>query len=280
MPFDLKPQRKPDLVQPRLGARAHDSCQYHFFCGNLFVAVRVFKTPTLEHHSAWVFDGQAREVMSSTTPLKLGKENHLHLTGPHMEMVVENKGRFEIEGQNGATGFSVEFSPKTSLVWDHPSWSADEQAIHQPDLIGRVRYKGAVHDGIGYCKRYFWANFPRYWGYRFLHGAAADGSLTLWTADAVFGLGKYDYFHIVRKDGSMTSADPDRSSHKLTTMYGQAGSVNLRVDFEPLGEWDTVLKSPRMESHMLQRYGRMVLHQNDRTLPGFAMTEQCFGTLG
>ena len=67
----------------------HDSLQYHFFFRSFFVAVRVFHTPSLLHHSAWLYDlasGETVELLNSYEPLsRVGDAGDLRLRGEALD---------------------------------------------------------------------------------------------------------------------------------------------------------------------------------------------------
>jgi SAM-dependent methyltransferase len=229
--------------QPRLPWRAdsvpglHDSLQYHFFLPGLFVAVRVFHTHSLQHHSAWAyaFDAPhlgAIELHNSEIPLST-------LEGPPGLVLDGEEMRVE---DGGASGVVLRLKPKADKAvslfretgglageltiraaqghaygWMPAGFEseADRPVIHRPDLQATAQWKGKELSGYGYCKRYH-GIYPRHNGWRFIHGvagastdavAAANGIApdptsaepvsVIWTADATFGDDKYNYYKLM-----------------------------------------------------------------------------------
>ena len=191
-------------AQPRLPWRPtsvpglHDSLQYHFFLPGLFVAVRVFHTHTLQHHSAWAYSFDAPhlgpiELHNSATPLS-------PLDGPPGLVLDGEEMRVE---DGGASGVVLHLRPKAdhagaSLLRDVGGLSSgeltiraaqghaygwmpagfeteqDRPVIHRPDLTATTRWGGQELSGYGYCKRYH-GIYPRHNGWRFIHGVASAG---------------------------------------------------------------------------------------------------------
>ena len=265
------------MKQPPYPAGSHDSIQYHFFCDDKLFAVRIFRTDSLEHHSAWVFDDGARTVLSSDAPIRQADREYLDVAAETMRIEADDtSGRITVHGAVADDAFAVEFKPGRTLRWSDTL----EHVMHQPDIACVVSYRGRRLAGVGYSKRYAWAEPPRYWGYRFLQGFLGDRTTSIWTADAVFGLNKYDYFKVLSADGSLFEAPNDRTAHKQNTMFAYANGVRHEARFEELASWDQILKSERMDSHLRQRYGRVRYFDGKAEREGVAITEYCFGTLG
>ena len=59
------------MAGPAFGFYEHDSLQYHFFSDNIVFSLRLFHTKTLDHASAWLYDGKKlTEVYRSNSQLK------------------------------------------------------------------------------------------------------------------------------------------------------------------------------------------------------------------
>ena len=119
---------------------------------------------------------------------------------------------------------------------------------------------------------------PTYWGYRFIQGYLVDKTC-LWSADAVFGFSKYDYFKVVSPDGTLFEAPTDAVAHKQDVMFCYVDGMRRQAEFEELGVWDLSLKSSATDSCMRQRYGRVRYNDGKTTRTGVALTEYCFGRL-
>ncbi len=265
------------MKQPVYPAGSHDSIQYHFFCEDKLFAMRIFRTDSLEHHSAWIFDGTARTVLASVAPIRQAPGDHLDVAADTMRLEAGDAGgRIGVRGPVAEDAFEVEFAVGRTLRWSDTL----EEVIHQPNLDCVVTYRGRRLQGTGYSKRYAWGQPPRYWGYRFLQGFLGDRKTSIWTADALFGTNKYDYFKVLAADGSLFEVPNDSTAHKQNTMFGYTGGIRHEARFEELGAWNQILKSDRMDSHLQQRYGIVRYFDGTTTREGVAITEYCFGTLG
>jgi hypothetical protein len=251
--------------------------QYHFFCEDKLFAIRVFRTETLEHHSAWIFDGGVRTILTTAAPVRQAACEHLDVSSDALRMEAQDVGgRISLRGSSSVDVLQLEFTVGRTLRWSDTL----EEVIHQPDLRCEVHYHGRRYAGVGYCKRYAWAEPPHYWGYRFLQGFLDDRRTSIWTADAVFGTNKYDYFKVLAPDGSLVELAGDSTAHKQNIMFGYASGIRHEARFEELGEWNQVLKSGGMDSHLRQRYGVVTYFDGHSTRKGVAISEYCFGTLG
>ena len=264
------------MKQPIYPTGSHDSIQYHVFCDEKLFAMRIFRTDTLEHHSAWIFDGTARTVLSSEAVITQAGSGHLDVTADMMRLVAGEAAGQIVVRSPAEDGFEIDFKVGRTFRWSDTL----EEVMHQPDLDCIVKYRGETFRGPGYCKRYSWAQPPQYWGYRFLQGFVDDRETSIWTADAVFGLNKYDYFKVLSAGGGLVEASKDGSAHKQDSMFGYVDGVRHQADFEELGAWDQILRSPKMDSHLRQRYGRVRYFDGAVERTGVALTEYCFGTLG
>src|SRR5690625_5607351 len=80
------------MKQPVYPAGSHDSLQYHFFCGSKLFAMRVFRADSIEHCSAWVFDGTVINVLSSESAITQSKSDHLDLSSENMRVEANSSG--------------------------------------------------------------------------------------------------------------------------------------------------------------------------------------------
>jgi hypothetical protein len=265
------------LKQQTYPAGSHDSIQYHFFCDDKLFAVRIFKTDSLEHHSAWLYDGSARTVLTSKAPIRQADREYLDVSADMLRIEAgDTAGRIAVHGAASDDAFAVEFKPGRTLRWSDTL----EQVVHQPNIDCVVSYRGQRLPGVGYSKRYAWAAPPRYWGYRFLQGFLDDRRTSIWTADAIFGLNKYDYFKVLAADGSLFEAPKHSTAHKQNLMFAYVEGTRHEARFEEIAVWDQILDSAQMDSHLRQRYGRVRYFDGKREREGVAITEYCFGTLG
>jgi hypothetical protein len=266
-----------DVAQPQYGKGYHDSVQYHFFCDDKFFSMRVFNTKNFTHHSAWVFDGQVREIINSSEPLMRIGQDRLNLQGSKFLMESgDHDGKITVlpSGSGNAPIMEAKFSNPNTFVWS----CFGTPAIHQTHLQAEVTYEGKTYRGIGYCKRYWWDENIEFWGYRFVQGIAQPGYM-IWTADATFGDLKYAYFKISQPGGELAIAPEKESSHRNDTAFGVIDGVAHDIELKELGVWETVLRNDHMESKMRQRFCEMTVRHNGRTDTGYALNETCFGTI-
>lgn len=269
------------MKQPAYPAGSHDSIQYHFFCEDKLFAMRIFRSNSLEHTSAWVFDGSAKAVLASEATITQKPVDHLDVSSSAMTLgASESGGRITIAADKADDSFEVEFVLGRTFDWGYDAQDADELVFHQPDLACVVTYRGRKMAGHGYCKRYYWKNPPRYWGYRFLQGFIDERKTSLWTADAMFGTSKYDYFKLLGQDGALVEMPTDTCAHKQNLMFGYLDGVRHEARFEALGAWNQILETSAMDCHMQQRYGKVSYFDGTKVRTGVAITEYCFGTLG
>jgi hypothetical protein len=266
-----------DVAQPQFGKGYHDSIQYHFFCGTTFFSMRVFNTKNFTHHSAWVFDGQARELLNVSEPLKYIGSERLNLQSSRFLMEGgDHDGKIAImsPARKNTPIMEVRFKNPNTFVWS----CFGTPAIHQTHLEGEIIYNGQTFRGVGYCKRYWWDENIEFWGYRFVQGVCNPGYM-IWTADATFGNLKYAYFKIAQPNGILAVAEEKNSSHRNDTAFGVIDGVSYDIQLTELGVWETVLRSKDMESKMRQRFCEMTVTHDGRTDKGFALNETCFGTI-
>lgn len=262
-------------------AGSHDSIQYHFFCEDKLFAMRIFRSASMESTSAWIFDGTAKSVLASEARITQNGSEHLDVSSNVMALVAgESSGHISIAAEKVEDSFQVEFTSGHAFTWLYNAEDVGENVSHQPDLACLVTYRGRKFAGKGYCKRYHWQKPPRYWGYRFLQGFIDNRKKSIWTADAMFGTSKYEYFKVLDQDGALLELPTNTCAHKQNSMFGYLNGVRHEAKFEELGAWNHILKSSLMDSHMQQRYGKVTYSDGVSKVTGVAITEYCFGTLG
>ena len=266
------------VIQPRFGNGWHDILQYHVFCEDRYYAARVFWTETLWHHSAWVYDGGARELWNSDLPLEQSDTEYVDLKGSNFTMCVpDGVGTVKVEPGDTNDALEIRVRARNSFQWYFPF--GGPPTIHQPNLECEVHYQGQVHRGLGYSKRYHFEERVAHWGYRFVHATVDDHSWALWSADATFAHKKYAYFKVVGGNGDLHEANLKDSSHRDDAIYGVIDGAGYEVELEEVGAWETLLRSPSMDSQMRQRFCRATINHHGRSEAGYAVNETCFGTL-
>jgi len=312
-PAEADPWRS---MQPQFPSGDHDSLQYHFFAGPIFVATRVFRSKSLLHSSVWMHDsrnGKTVELLNHNMPDSEAPVSTKTSTGWTLVMAdkqltySENKGSgsMALTDPSSATGqpiLDVSFSsnPSSVFVWGVPGQS--DGVIHRVRLLGHVTYCGERFDTVGYSKRYF-GPYPWSWGYRFMCGVinnkvsplpiasavheSNQTDITVWTADATFGDDKYNYFNLVRfssVDGQevvvRVTANTEDTYQQANKAFSVVDGVKHELQAETIGEWwETTLETSQMKSRMRQRLCEMTLRIGGVTYTGKCLNEVCFGTL-
>jgi len=266
------------LIQPTFGNGHHDILQYHVFSEGKYFAARVFWTESLWHHSAWVYDGEVRELWNDETPLEQSDADYLDIAASGFSMLVpDERGVVRVEPEAVDDQLEMRIKARNTLEWTFPH--GGPPTIHQPNLDCEVDYQGKTYRGIGYMKRYHFEDRVSHWGYRFIHATVDDQSWALWSADATFNLNKYAYFKVVGGNGDVHEANLEDSAHRDDAVYGVVDGVRYKVEMEEIGTWDTPLKSDDMDSMMTQRFCRSTIRRGDSVETGYAVNELCFGTL-
>lgn len=264
----------------------HDSLQYHFFLPGIFVAGRVFRTKTLEQHSAWMYDEESGTMTELFTPSYTRMDSATDtLRLESDEMLIEDNaagGVFDVK----KAGLKVEFNQRRVVSW-LPAGQSDNAVIHRPDLKCSLEYKGKKLEGSGYSKRYYgW--YERFWGYRFIHGVTdcISGNPLMcthfWNADAAFGDNKYNYFKVLVPTGKIISSETTETWQQDTSAYATIDGQRWETRIKPLCTWETVIGGQgfNMESKMQNRYCTVELINGSTVSKGVAYNERCYGTLG
>ena len=304
----------------------HDSLQYHFFFPGLFFATRVFHTASLQHHSSWLcslndHSPKAVELHNSATPLvQSNTDRGLRLHGEEMEVIDAPSGatlRFRPasasaiellrgagvpDGPDGRPVLEISFKTRHALSWMPASQeSAGNAVIHRPDLDSAITWNGVQLRGYGYSKRYY-GDYPKHWGYRFIHGVGDPTSsapslasapcpgeqptTVVWNADATFGDHKYNYFKMFPNAAADTPLV--ESATEDTWQQGDAGyafidGVKHVVQLRPVCSWATTIADAQQNtnSRMENRLCEMELRcGNAPPIFGLAYNERCYGTIG
>lgn len=257
----------------------NDSLQYHFFASGMVFSIRLVYRSDICVHAAWIYDNGIREISKSDQIWTQSDSDHLDISSDIME-IRDQDGEIIIvsRANSGAESFTVRAQPIHTLMWkDTFAEDVNDEVLHLPDLQGTLEYKGKTYVTHGYCKHVEWHQAPRYTGYRFLHGILDGGDITLWSADAVFGYKKYDYFKMVESDGTIAVATDELSSHKQRTIYAKIGSRDIQVEFEEKGAWQLPLVGPAIDMVIQQCYGTIIYREDTITKFGVAVTEYGFG---
>lgn len=259
----------------------NDNLQYHFFSAGKIFSTRLVHRPGICVHASWIYDGAVTEISRSENLWIQSDTDFMDISSDILS-VRDLDGELNIiaKFEDGRNCFHAKVKPQNILKWLDTYAESNDEVLHLPDLIGTLEYKGKVYPTFGYCKHVQWQSAPRYTGYRFLHGIIGDEQIPVWSADAVFGYQKYDYFKMIEDKGEVTVADRELSSHKQNTIYAKVGDRNITVSFEELGSWEMPLINDRIDMVIQQRYGNITYREGDIVKPGVAMTEYGFGKYG
>ena len=263
------------MAGPAFGFYEHDSLQYHFFSENIVFSLRLFHTDTLDHASAWLYDGKKLyEIYRSSNKLKQAPGDSINFEMSGIK-IFTNQNTTDISLTDG-TILNLSLNIQKELKWP----DTVSTVIHQPNLTGSLSINGETHNGFGYCKRYSWTPAPHFWGYRFIQGSCNNGTINIWTAEATFGTRKYDYFKFINAEGEIFEAAPSMSCHRQDGAYAFIGTDRVSATLIELDDWSTSLRSKGMDSLLRQRCCKLMLKVGLKTFNGMAINETCYGTLG
>lgn len=358
----------PWLSPPQPGL--HDSIQYHFFLGPLFIAVRVFHTATLQSSTAWLYDTSQPsmgpiELLNTYTPLQTGVGPGIVLEGEEMCIVDDSVNGATItlrpsnpkaqavlqqagvgRGSLGRPELRIEVEQGHSYGWMPAGFEgeADRPVIHRPAMVANVAmWRGVARGGFGYSKR--WAErpercssrasalfvrcclqrrplesypphryhgiYPRYNGWRFIHGVALTQDETfiappprplpltsvpqgpwsapsiVWTADATFGDDKYNYFKLLapeaHESGTLLESAQADTYQQQDVAYGRIGGERVTASLKEIAKWHTIIGGRGgndMEMKYENRLCGFTLQVGDKPpTTGLAYNERCFGCL-
>lgn len=264
--------------RPAFRFQKNDSLQYHFFAEDKIFSIRFVFRGAICVHAAWIFDGSLREISKSEEVWTQADTDYLDISSEIMRVSDENGELIiNVKAENGEDGFEARVRPDHTLNWKDTFSPENDAVLHLPDLQGTLTYRGKAYETTGYCKHVEWSQGPRYTGYRFLHGVLDHGDGVVWSADAVFGYQKYDYFKMITPDGSIVEGDGEMTAHKQNTVFSEIEGRKVSVTFEELGRWELPLLGQGIDMVIMQRYGRIKLQDGEVIKSGVAMTEYGFG---
>lgn len=255
-------------------AGSHDNIQYHFFCGKRFFSIRIFRTKSLERHFVWLYDKDTQEIFNSSENIHQKNFPYLSVKSENLSIIV-NKKVGEITVYSGSKTI-IHINFKVASSFTYLPTKQTEPVTHLPDLSCTVSYRNEILEGIGYCKRYF-GEYPAYWNYRFVHSVTPP--FIAWSADALFGENKYNYFHFLPKDGSLISNLNGQSSVSGHLAQSTILNESFQISFQRIASWEARLNSNAMDSLLQQHYCKATLKYNEKTIEGFCLNESCTGSL-
>ena len=263
--------------QPQFGCGVNEGIQYEVFCGDKFFSVRVIECASLKYHSAWMFDREARELLSSFEPLRRSAKSHLDLNGNGVHIEADETGGSVTLKTSGSGTLAIEFKSPITSSWGIPP---GDVAIHQPLLKATVNFSGRTFEGHGYCKRYWYVKDIDYWNWRFIMGLVERNRepAMVWTAEANFALEKYDYFKIATPDGTIVAANGTDSHHREAQAFGILKGVPCEARVRELGRWEKVLRTGATDTKLSQRFCALTLVEGGKTHTGHALHEIGAGT--
>ncbi len=249
--------------------------QYHFFLedGSL-LALRHFKTGTLEHYSAWWSDtkGNSQELINTSEH----RRSHEHL------LIAKNNGTGTICLPEA--NIEIQFKVAVEFTWEVPGEKDRRAVIHQPQLLCTVNAGGSTQKATGYCKIYE-GNYPKFWGYHFVHAFFPDLGI-VWSADATFGQEKYNYFKLLKtgQTEKQILLQGEDSYHRQTSAHAHIKNQkhHLKFDGNAFGTWSSILRNQTstMESKLCLEYRPAILEIEDKEVSkGICLKESCFGTI-
>ena len=291
----------PWLSEPLPGL--HDSLQYHFFFENLFLAVRIFHTESLQSTTAWAYDFSRAadgpvELLNTYTPLTPQRgPPSLHLEGEEISIVDAAADGIRItlrptsaaalemlerggapRGVSGRPELTIEAAQGHAYGWMPAGFetAADRPVIHRPQMTARASWCGVEQSGHGYSKRYHGA-YPRQNQWRFIHGVATTAAAAnveppsiVWTADATFGDDKYNYFKLLPPAGHATGALLESASSETyqqqDAAYAVIGGQKVEARLDEIAKWHTIIggrASGEMESKYENRLCKFTLRVGD-----------------
>jgi hypothetical protein len=263
-------------------AGKHDNIQYHFFCGDLFFSIRVFRTESLEKHFVWLYeDGKVKELVNSLANIDQSQAAHLDISSvssrsdTSFTLSVKNSSGYCLIKTHSKTLLSVNFNVEDSFTY-LPTQQT-EPVTHLPNLSCDIFYNNKQVKGTGYCKRYF-GDYPKIWEYRFIHSVLSP--FTVWAADAQFGENKYDYFHLLDNNKKRVSSLNEYSSIQNNTVKSVIDDIEYTLVFSIIAAWEISLQSETMNSLLKQYYCEATLRYSGKVKKGLCLHEFCSGSLG
>ncbi|NET46097.1 methyltransferase domain-containing protein [Okeania sp. SIO2B3] len=271
--------KKPSVAQIHLIPETYFSVftsvyneQYHFFLedGSL-LALRHFKTKTLEHYSAWWSDtkGNSRELINTSEQRS---------SNPHISIEKNNQtGTICLPEAN----LEVQFEVTAQFTWGVPGEENQRSVIHQPQLQCTVHTENGTQKAEGYCKIYE-GNYPRFWGYHFVYAFFPDYGI-IWSADGTFGQERNNHFNFLNAYQKEKWLRGEKSDHGKTSVHACIQNKMYDLSFDiGFATWSTILRNrtSAMESKLSLEYREAILTIDDREVSkGVCLKESCFGTI-
>ena len=280
-PSNLAPLARPDDAQEarhfQWGLSFHEACQYNFFCDDKFFCVRLIQIRDYRHQSAWVYDGEVRELLDAGEIIERDGDDHLKIKTSQFLMESDDaQGSVTVLAESGAAGLEMKWTSPISTIWITPG---DGSALHQPLLEGEVTYQGQTYRGPGFCKRAWFDLDPQYFAWRFIEGAFDDGEGMIWSADAFFGIACNDYLKVAYADGRILTADNEHTHHRNDIAYGAIDGRPFEAEVEEIGLWKTKLIGETMDTLLRQRFCKLTVRHDGEEHNGYALHEMGTGTM-
>jgi hypothetical protein len=273
------------MMTQALGARGHDSLQYHVVCedGRIFSA-RIFLTATTSVQWAWVYErGGARVLVDSEEPVSISADGPLAVAGSQFSVQTDAGagGRLQV-GAAAVDGFVVEYNGGLELSGSGSASWEPQRHYWQPDLSCTVRYRGERLSGRCFAKRYTWlSNAPRYWSYRMLSAYGDAHGPAVWSADALFEDVKHGNFKLLSTADGLWSGDPARTFHGDMDIHTALAERELAVTMNPVDKCERLIRSSAMDSRLVQWPVSFALAgMSNAAIAGSGIYEYICGTLG
>ncbi|NEO92266.1 MAG: methyltransferase domain-containing protein [Moorea sp. SIO3G5] len=258
--------------------------QYHFFLedGSL-LALRHFKTKTLEHYSAWWSDihGNSRELINTSE--QKSSADHISIKKN------DQTGTICLPEAN----LEVQFEVTTQFTWGVPGEENQRDVIHQPQLECIVHTDNGTQKAQGYCKIYE-GNYPRFWGYHFVYALFHNYGI-IWSAEATFGQERNNHFNFLNTSKLNTyeletsqTEKPillrgEKSYHRQTSAHASIQNRMYDLIFDrAFATWSSIMRNQTstMESNLSLEYREAILTIDDQEVSkGVCLKESCFGTI-
>ena len=275
------PLARPDDAQEvrhfQWGLSFHETCQYNFFCNDKFFCVRLIQIRDYRHQSAWVYDGEVRELLDAGEVIECDGDDHLKIKTPQFLMESDDtQGSVTVLDKSGRSELQMKWTIPISSTWFTPG---DGSALHEPLLAGEVTYGGQSYHGPGFCKRAWFDLDPEYFAWRFIEGAFDDGAGMIWSADAFFGTACNDYLKVAYADGRILAADSEHTHHRDNIAYGAIDGKPFEAEVDEIGLWKTKLLGANMDCLLRQRICKLTVRHDHQEHTGYALHEMGSGTM-
>ena len=259
------------------GLRFHETCQYNFFYDDKFFCVRLIEVRGFRHQSAWVYDGEVRELLDAADVIERDGDDHLKIRTPRFLMESDDAGgAVTVLAESGSPGLEMRWTTPILSTWFTPG---EGSARHEPLLAGEVIYEGQVYHGPGFCKRAWFELDPEYFAWRFIEGAFDDGAGMIWSADAFFGTACNDYLKVAYADGRILAADGEHTHHRDNIAYGAIDGKPIEAEVEEMGLWKTKLLGEDMDCLLRQGFCKLTVRHDHQEHTGYALHEMGIGTM-